>query len=253
MTDRILAGDHIASKEETMNTARTIRVFLAASLVTVMIQAALSPSVLQAEWYISGQFGVALPSIAGKGLSNVDINSSGFPSGTTMSDRALAASGLYGAKLGYFFPRAKWLGLQTEVFNTTPHIKQQSTTITVPSTGSATGVLSGDHLRVFTWAPLNLVLRYPNTRLQPYVAFGPGLFFATVHTTQAGFEGSQSSTKLGFNAEAGLQYYITRRVTVFGEGKYNLARFKFAENDTQFGFNATYKMFAVVVGLGYHF
>jgi hypothetical protein len=55
------------------------------------------------------------------------------------------------------------------------------------------------------------------------------------------------------NAEAGLQYYITRRVTVFGEGKYNLARFKFAENDTQFGFNATYKMFAVVVGLGYHF
>lgn len=103
------------------------------------------------------------------------------------------------------------------------------------------------------WAPLNVVLRYPYTRLQPYVAVGPGLFFAKVHTTQAGFEGSQTSTKIGLNAQAGLQYYLTRRVTVFGEGKFNLARFNFAENDAQFGFDGTYKMFSLAVGIGYHF
>ena len=235
-----------------MHCLRTMLLLAAASLVAaLLLVTAFTPSA-RAEWYVAGQFGVALPSVAG-GLSNVDINSSGFPAGSTMSDRSLASSALYGAKFGYYFRRVKWLGLQTEFYNTTPHIKQQLTTISVPSAGSVSGVLSGDHFRVFTWAPLNVVLRYPNARLQPYVAFGPGLFFAKVQTTQTGFEGSQTSTKLGLNAEAGLQYYITRRVTVFGEGKYNLTRFNFAENDAQFGFNGTYKMFALAVGLGYHF
>jgi len=211
-----------------------------------------APTITQAEWYVAGQAGVTLPSI-GKGLTDVDIDSSGVPSGTTMSDRALKSSILYGAKLGYFFPRAKWFGLETEVYNTTPHIKQQFTTITVPGAGSTGGVLAGDHFRVLTWAPANLVFRYPSTRLQPYIAVGPGVFFAQVKTTQTGFEGSQSSTKLGLNAEAGLRYYITRHVTAFAEWKYNYARFNFSENDTQFGFKATYSMSHVVFGLGYHF
>ena len=225
---------------------------LIASLLAILLQALIEPSITKAEWYVAGQGGVTLPSI-GKGLTDVDIDSSGFPSGTTMSDRALKSSILYGAKLGYFFPRAKWLGLETEVYNTTPHIKQQFTTVTVPGAGSARGVLTGDHFRVLTWAPMNVVFRYPNTRLQPYIAVGPGIFFAQVKTTQTGFEGSQSSTKIGLNAQAGLRYHITRRVTVFGEWKYNYARFNFAENDTQFGFKATYSMNHVVFGIGYHF
>lgn len=227
------------------------RLFIA-YLLSILVQTLIAPSITKAEWYIAGQGGVTLPSI-GKGLTDVDIDSSGFPSGTTMSDRALKSSILYGAKLGYFFRRAKWLGLETEVYNTTPHIKQQFTTITVPGAGSAGGVLTGDHFRVLTWAPMNLVFRYPYTRLQPYIAFGPGIFFAQVKTTQTGFEGSQSSTKIGLNAQAGLRYHVTRRVTVFGEWKYNYARFNFSENDTQFGFKATYSMNHVVFGLGYHF
>lgn len=235
-----------------MHFPRTTLLLSGACFLAALLQSTAFAPIARAEWYVAGQFGVALPSVAG-GLSSIDINSSGFPSGSTMSDRSLASSALYGAKFGYYFRRVKWLGLQTEFYNTTPHIKQQLTTISIPSAGSVSGVLTGDHFRVFTWAPLNVVLRYPNTRLQPYVAFGPGIFFAKVQTTQAGFEGSQTSTKLGLNVEAGLQYYITRRVTVFGEGKYNLTRFNFAENDAQFGFNGTYKMFALAVGLGYHF
>jgi opacity protein-like surface antigen len=225
---------------------------LGAGLLLFLFQALITPTVTQAEWYVAGQTGVTLPSI-GKGLTDVDIDSSGFPSGTTMSDRALKSSILYGAKIGYFFPRARWFGLETEAFNTTPHIKQQFTTITVPNAGSVGGVLSGDHFRVLTWAPANLIFRYPSTRLQPYVAIGPGIFFAQVKTTQSGFEGSQSSTKIGLNAQVGLRYYITRHVTVFGEWKYNYARFNFSENDTQFGFKATYSMNHVAFGLGYHF
>ncbi len=235
-----------------MKTTRIRNIVFAASLLTSMVHVLLTAGMTQAEWYVAGQAGVTLPSI-GRGLTDVDIDSSGFPSGTTLSDRALKTSVLYGGKIGYFFPRAKWFGLETELFNTTPHIKQQLTTINIPNAGSVSGVLSGDHFRVITWAPANLVFRYPSSRLQPYIAVGPGIFFARVQTTQAGFEGSQSSTKVGLNTQVGLRYYITRRVTVFGEWKYNYARFNFSENDTQFGFKATYSMNHVVFGLGYHF
>ena len=34
-----------------------------------------------------------------------------------------------GIKLGHFFSRARWFGLETEVFYTTPHIKDQNVTI----------------------------------------------------------------------------------------------------------------------------
>jgi len=239
-----------------MKTARLTRRFVITCLLTVLAPIVLFAPQAYAETYVAGQFGAALPSI-GKGLTDVDLTGI-FPEGSTMSDRALKTSALYGAKLGYFFPRARWFGVETEIFNTTPHIKQQFTTVTVPPSptvtgGTATGTVSGDHFRVLTWAPLNLVFRYPNTRLQPYVAIGPGIFFAQVESTATGFEGSQSSTKIGLNTQVGLRYFMTRHVTVFGEWKYDHARFSFKENDTQFGFNGTYNMHQVAFGIAYHF
>ena len=234
-------------------------------LLTVVL--ALLPSVpflpsAYAETYIGGQLGLALPSV-GKGLTDVELTSVSPPG--AFSDRALKTSPMYGAKLGFFLPTARWFGLETEIFNTTPHIKQQPATITVPpgstitlngtrvAGGTATGILGGDHLRVLTWAPINFMFRYPKARLQPYFGIGPGLFFATVHSTNAAFPGSQSSTRLGLNFKAGAEYFITRRLGVFGEWKYNHTRFYFKENDNQFGFNASYNMHLVAFGLNYHF
>jgi len=240
-----------------MNIIDTARRFVMMSLLALLTPVVLFVPHAYAETYVAGQFGVALPSI-GEGLTGVDLTGV-FPAGSTMSDRALKTSFLYGAKLGYFFPQAQWFGIEAEVFNTTPHIKEQSTTISIPPSptvtgGTVTGTLSGDHFRVLTLAPLNLVFRYPtNSRLQPYVAVGPGIFFAKVESIATGFEGSQSSTKIGLNTQVGLRYFMTRHVTVFGEWKYNHARFTFEENDTQFGFNGTYNMHQVAFGVGYHF
>lgn len=239
-----------------MNTIQSTRRFVITSLLALLAPIALFASQAYAETYVAGQVGVALPSIW-KGLTDVDLTGD-FPAGSTMSDRALKTSVLYGAKLGYFFPQAKWFGIEAEIFNTTPHIKEQSTTVSVPPSptvigGTAEGTVSGDHLRVLTLAPLNLVLRYPHSRLQPYVAVGPGIFFGRVESIATGFEGSQSSTKLGLNAQAGFRYFVTRHVTVFGELKFNHVRFNFEQNDTQFGFNGTYNMHQVVFGVGYHF
>lgn len=212
------------------------------------------------EVYFGGQVG---SSVMGNSLT--DISLTDFSPNGTMSDRELSRSLLFGAKIGYYFPQARWFGVETEVFYTTPHIKQQNTRVTVPpgsilqgfgavSGGTAEGVLSGDYLRLITWAPVNLMFRYPAMRLQPYVGVGLGLFFARVHTTQVGVEGSQSDMSIGLNAKAGLEFYITRNLSAFGEWKYNRASFGFGANSSgTFGFDADYQVHFATIGLNLHF
>lgn len=202
----------------------------------------------QAESYVAGQLGLTVPSI-GKGLTDVDLTGS-FPEGSTLSDNALKSSLMFGAKLGHFFNRAPWFGLETEAFMTNPHIKQQPVTLTVPPV-AATAELPGAYFRVVTWAPVNLVFRYPGKRLQPYVAIGPGVFFARIKDPNS--SDSQSDTRLGLNTQVGIRYFLTRHVALFGEWKFNHTRFHFKEETDYFGFNGSYNMHHFAIGLGYHF
>lgn len=211
------------------------------------------------EAYVVGQFGVSLPSLGG-GLKDVEANSTTPP--FEMPDWPLTSSFLYGAKVGYYFPQVKWFGLETEVYNTTPHMKKHPTTVTVPAgtvipglgtisvavTGPVT--FDGNHLRVLVWSPVNFMFRYPNMRLQPYFGFGPGIFFSRVNVTTQESEASQSNIRVGLNAKVGAEYFITRNVTVFGEWKFNHVRFNF---DEALGLEGTYNMHSVAGGLGYHF
>ncbi len=71
----------------------------------------------QAEMYVAGQMGASLPNSLSK-IEGVDSNA-----GTGISDLDLQTSFMYGAKLGYYFESIKWLGVETEVFNSTPHVK----------------------------------------------------------------------------------------------------------------------------------
>lgn len=209
---------------------------------------AVAPGTAQAESYVAGQFGITVPSISG-GLTNVDLTGS-FPDGSTFSDNALKSSLMFGAKFGHFFTRVPWFGLETEAFMTNPHIKQQPLTLTVPPV-SATAELPGAYFRVITWAPVNLVFRYPGKRLQPYVAIGPGVFFARIKDPNS--SDSQSDTRLGLNTQVGIRYLLTRHIALFGEWKFNHARFHFEEQPDYFGFNGTYNMHHFALGLGYHF
>jgi len=239
-----------------MKTTRLTRRFMTTSLLTVVAAIVLSVPQAYAETYVAGQFGVTLPSI-GKGLTDNELTGSFIP-GSTISDQSLKTSVLYGAKLGHYFQAVPWLGLEAEAYITTPHIKQQSITFSGPSGPVGSVDVPGVHLRVFTLAPLNLTLRYHKTRLQPYIAVGPGIFFARIQDPSLTSDNTQSSTNFGLNAQAGLRYYITRHFTVFAEGKYNHVRFNFSEtppgiNFNLFGFDSTYNMFHVAVGLRYNF
>lgn len=206
----------------------------------------------QAESYFAAQAGYAFP----QSLSNGKVTQDGF-GGLDISDQPLKNTPMVGAKLGHYFSRVRWLGVETEVTYSNPHVKQGTVTFSGPGGPPVTSpVLAGLHQRVIMWAPVTLLVRYPGYRLQPYVGVGPGVFFASLNGPTA--PPGQSGTAIGLNAEAGLRYYITRHWSLSSEGKYNLARISYSSNDDNpnadpFGFRATYSVFTVSLAIAYHF
>lgn len=198
------------------------------------------------EAYIAGQFGISIPG----SLSDIDVTSAGLPGGVKFSDLDLQNSFLFGAKIGYFSQSVRWFGVEAEIFHTTPHVKQQAVTVTGPGGSVTVPGVPGQYFSMWTLAP-NLVFRYPGKRFQPYVGVGPGIFFARLKDAQT--EDSQSSTRLGLNAEVGLRYFLARHVALFGEYKFNYARLGFNETANLDGFDATYMANNFVFGIGYHF
>jgi len=240
-----------------MKIVRMSVALLVSGFLTVFTHSISETPVAHAETYLSAQFGVTLPSVVGNGLSDADLTGA-FNPGSTISDQSLTSSILYGAKIGHYFRSVPWFGIEAEIYNTTPHIKQQSITFSGPSGPVGTLEFPGVNFRVLTVAPFNLTLRYHKSRLQPYVAVGPGIFFARIKDPALTSDNTQSSTSLGLNAQAGVRYYITRHLTLFGEGKFNYTRFKFDQTPpgatfNMFGFNATYEMFHAAFGLSVHF
>jgi opacity protein-like surface antigen len=229
-------------------------------MLGLVISVSVSVRSAYAETYIGGQVGTGIANMKFTEVQLTDFSPPG-----SMSDRSLASSGLAGVKLGYYFPRAKWFGVETEAYYMTPHIKQQTTTISVQQGavlrgvgpipgGTTSGVLSGDYFRVLTWVPVNAMFRYYKTRLQPYFGIGPAVFVGSVSSSNPQFPSSQTSTRIGLNVKGGAEYYFTRRVTAFAELKWNYVKFDFSGNPNGgFGFKATYSPLLMAVGISYHF
>jgi hypothetical protein len=113
----------------------------------------------RAEWYVAGDVGAnfadRLTGISGTGdLTGVAPRSPNFDLKNSVS---------YGAKLGYFRDHS-WFGIEGEVLQTTPHIKNLDED-------------PGIHLRVTT-VGVNLLARYPGRTFQPYVGVGVGTVIA---------------------------------------------------------------------------
>ena len=233
----------------------------------------LSLSIAQAEMYIGGQVGLPFFGNNNK-LTSVDLTDVGFPAGSTlsppgsMSGLDLKSSPMFGAKMGYYFQAVPWFGLEVEAYYTTPHIEQQPSRVTIapgtvvngpnpgsfPSGVNDTSIVPGQHFRVITVAPLNLMFRYQKARLQPYIGVGPGIFLAHIDTAQSGIEGSQSSTRVGLNAKLGAEYFFTRNISGYGEVRYNYTTLDFEGTDSGvFGIRAIYNPITFSVGIGYHF
>lgn len=229
----------------------------------------LNVSSAYSEMYIGGQVGTTFIGDNNK-LTKVDLIDLGGPPGSiltprgSMSGRDLASSPVWGGKIGYYFPRVSWFGVELEAYYSTPHIEQGPTRVSIlPGTvvaggavasGSVTNIFPGDYFRVITIAPFNLMFRYNKSRFQPYVGVGPAIFLSRINTTEVNFAGTQSSTSVGLNVKLGGEYFITKHISGYGEVRYNHTTFNFDANDAgAFGFKATYNPIIFSFGLSYHF
>jgi opacity protein-like surface antigen len=205
----------------------------------------LSNSPAQAELYVAGQIGANIPNDV------TNLEGTGLLSGISISDASLQNSFMYGAKLGYYFDAVKWLGVETEVFNSNPNIKQQNLTFSAGG-ASITLPVSGQSLRVLNWSPITIVVRYQAGQFEPYAGVGMGVYFA--HVSSGGE--SSSDTNVGFNSQLGLRFKVTQHLAVFGEWKYNRAHLNFdlsTPNGNAGGFEGDYSANIFAFGVGYHF
>lgn len=224
--------------------------------ILMLVMALLMPQAVGAEWYAGGQLGGLFPST----LDQVDIQGTGLPAGSRLSEVDLSNSFVFGAKAGYYFEQRgwEWLGLETEVFHANPDISSQSIKTSLPPgfifvappscAGQASCSLATDgaDLSVTTWAPLVLKARYQRGPWQPYVGVGLGLFFASTNALGP----SMSTTAPGLVTQVGLEYKLTDRLGLFGEWKYNRADLSFSGSGSRV--DATYKANALMVGVTFH-
>jgi len=209
-----------------------------ATLLYLYVTGFLTVLPAQGEWYAAGQTGVVVPS----SLSNVTVTSPTLAGGVTearIADVDLQnGSPLFGAKVGYFFPKREWFGFETEAYTTQLNIKQQTVVGGVPGTVFA-ATLPGSDIHLTTWA-INAIIRSPSlvAELEPYGGIGPALFFATNRTT---------STSLGINLIAGARYFLTPRMALFGEFKFNRATIHSE------GIDGQYSSQIFVFGISLHF
>ena len=233
-----------------MSTTRMARRFMITSLLLFLAPIVLFTSQAYGESYVAGQLGFVEP----QDLSNGEVTQAQI-NGLTISDQPLQNTLSLGGKLGHYFARARWIGIETGVFYSTPHIKEGSLVFSGPGGSLTSPILAGVHQRIITWDN-SIMLRLPGFRLQPYIGIGPSVYFASLNGPDA--PPGQSATAFGFNAEIGLRYYITRRWAMFGEGKYNYARINYSSNDSDpnadpFAFKATYTPLTFSLGISYHF
>jgi opacity protein-like surface antigen len=204
-----------------------------------------------AEPYIAGQVGAAFP----QPLSNIELSNIPTPTtpeGTKSSDLALANSVLYGAKAGYYFEFLKWLGLEGEYYQLSPNVKQQTVSETPPGGVTTTTLKPGANLIVNTFV-LNVMARTQFGQWEPYIGVGPAGFIGQLNMNNRELGRDPlaiSSGRLGLNVEAGLRYRFLNHMAVFGEWKFNYARFQF---NSPAHVDATYNVHFLVVGVGYYF
>jgi opacity protein-like surface antigen len=210
---------------------QTTGVLLLCSLLGLWIPPA------SAEWYVGGTVGATIPN----GLTNTSGTGQQGGTLTTFTQQTTLS---YGGKVGYFFESHKWLGVDMDVSNSTPHINSKQASVTG---GTGLGASGGQNLRMTVWST-NLVARYPGERFRPYVGGGLGVFFANADGV------SSSNWVPGFNGFAGLNILLIEHVSMSLEYRYHYANLRFDNVlGPDRGFEATYTANTLNLGLNYHF
>ena len=195
----------------------------------------------RAEWYIAGQGGYQFP----QDLANV--RGTGNFGGVPSNDLDLNNQAAFGLKAGRFFPGGlRWLGLEFDFSHSDANIAEQGVTAGAPilgvtqQNGRTPGVgLSVNHMTV------NLIARYPGTRIQPYIGVGGGLGISLLRTTPQ----DETDVYPVFNMLVGTKMFVTKHVAFFTEYKHARATLEFSDNHFEGSLRTTW----FLGGLAYHF
>jgi opacity protein-like surface antigen len=190
-----------------------------------------------------------------------DADGIGVLNGSSFGNHSLADSGVVGLKAGGFFPQSlNWFGVEAELFNTTPHIEQQGasagshmrvTTLAINAIGRAQFACEKKHLET-EQVTERFAFQYVQEfcRLQPYAGVGLGIYWVDISNNAFS---AHANFVPGFNALAGVRYYITDRIAMFTEYKYNRATFNFSGVSGLAGFQGDYSVNHIVGGISYHY
>lgn len=195
----------------------------------------------QAEWYVGGQVGLNTPQ------DLTDVRGTRSASGIVLSDLDLAEMIVFGAKFGGYLPNSlNWLGAEIDAYQTDSDISAQNVTISAPVLGlTVSDPISKVDLAVTTVA-LNLLVRYPHKTWQLSLGVGGGLNIARFG---GGTAVNETALIPSLNAVAGLKYFFTDEVVVFGEYKMNYGSWSFDDNSIE----VDYRTNMFLGGISYHF
>jgi opacity protein-like surface antigen len=128
-----------------------------------------------------------------------------------------------GTRLGYWFDKLPWLGVSLDLsYFKAEGEKAESDVIPLS-------------LLLMLRLPLFKSEKFPNGRIQPYGAIGPGLFFSH---SRADFRPnlpekiSGDDAGIGLDLRAGLSWQFHRHWAIFGEYRYTDVKIDFTQEDS---------------------
>ncbi len=218
-----------------------------------------------ADTYVAGMLGVAIP-LPGTVTGDENINYPNPPGPGQLFRGASTQIGMkeslaYGVRVGHYFDRWAWLGIEAELLTATPHVMAGTIAIDTKSqtVGTFREAQSGVHLRMTTGA-VSVLARYPGLRWQPYIGFGPAVFWGRARGTGLscdhrcqGPEVATTSVTPGWTAQAGLRYLVTPHLGLFGEWKYQQTTAHFDQVRSLSNLDVSYEAHLLVAGISYHF
>ena len=159
-----------------------------------------------------------------------DTSSLGFTG--TFQNIKFDTSGTVGGRIGYWFDEVGSLGafgVGLDVFHFRANADQQTVPVTVAGF-SGTGTIQPINLSIvgigFDLLRFRLHLdksdEFQNGRVEPYFSVGPALFITNISdtTNYSPANQSASNTALGVKVGAGLNFHVTKALSLFGEYRF---------------------------------
>jgi opacity protein-like surface antigen len=169
--------------------------------------------------------------VGGAFSQNADLDSRLFAG--EFRDVRLDTSLVVGGKVGFFFEPPVLggnVGLELEVYHYRPDIDQQTVTFAVNGFSGPVQLRRSDvqvtpiALNALYRFPLMRSPEFPRGRLHPYGGVGLGAFIANLESRttilDVNTKFDDSDVQPGFQAIAGVRYFVTPRLALFGEYKY---------------------------------